>query len=867
MSSDDSPRRSPAVDPQVQARSADGRLPAVAAYLLAVVATLGTLALHTALGFSSDEPALGIFVLPVILSAYVGGLGPGLAATALAAILTDVVLLSPVRSLAIGSGLDSLRWGIAIVAGVLTSVLSEELHRARRRVEGSRQLQAVTIASIGDAVLTADANGRVTFLNPEAERLTGWSSATAIGRPLPEIFQLVDERTGAPPGLADHTVLRARDGRQVPVDEGGAPIRGPIGAAQGVALVFRALSARRQAERALQRSERALKLFVEHAPAAIAMFDRTMTYIAASRRYLADYRLLDQDVIGRSHYEIFPEIPVRWKEIHRRCLAGAIERCEEDPFPRADGSLDWVRWEIHPWYESATEIGGVILFSEVITERKQAEIELRESETRFHRTLDSMLEGCQIIGHDWRYLYVNDSVAKHGRRAREDLLGRTMMEAFPGIDATPLFESLRQCMLQRTPIRIENRFEYADGTASWFDLSIQPSPEGIFVLSIDITDRKHAEAALRQSERRFAKAFHANPAAMSITRLRDGCFLDANASYQRLLGYRRDELIGRSGVELNIYASAEQRAELVRALRQAGSLRANELTLRGKEGQLREVLFSLELIELDDEPCVLAIAYDITDRKRAEAEVRRLNEELEARVVERTAELAAANKELEAFSYSVSHDLRAPLRAIDGFTGILLEDYAADLGDEARRYLGLVRGSAQQMGRLIDDLLAFSRLGRQPLARRPVEPAQLVRACLEELRAEQAGRQVVVSVGALPICSADPALLKQVWINLIANALKYTRSREVAWVEIGSRTEASETVYFVKDNGVGFDMRYSAKLFGVFQRLHREDEYEGTGVGLAIARRIVQRHGGRIWAAAEVDRGATLSFTLGEILP
>jgi signal transduction histidine kinase len=224
--------------------------------------------------------------------------------------------------------------------------------------------------------------------------------------------------------------------------------------------------------------------------------------------------------------------------------------------------------------------------------------------------------------------------------------------------------------------------------------------------------------------------------------------------------------------------------------------------------------------------------------------------------------LEAANKELEAFSYSVSHDLRAPLRAMDGFSTILLEEYAAQLPAEARRYLGLVRSNTQQMGHLIEDLLAFSRLSRLPLNKQTVAPADVVRQALAELHAEQEGRNVEIKIGELPECQADPALLKQAWVNLLSNALKFTRKREVAHIEIGVKQTGSECIYYIKDNGVGFDMQYVNKLFGVFQRLPRSEEYEGTGVGLAIVQRIVHRHGGEVWAEGKVGEGAVFYFTM-----
>jgi signal transduction histidine kinase len=261
-----------------------------------------------------------------------------------------------------------------------------------------------------------------------------------------------------------------------------------------------------------------------------------------------------------------------------------------------------------------------------------------------------------------------------------------------------------------------------------------------------------------------------------------------------------------------------------------------------------------------DEIGELARAFDQMTEKLKTTTVSR--DELEQRVIARTAQLEAANKELEAFSYSISHDLRAPLRAIHGFSRILLEEHAPHLADEARRYLHLVRDNAQHMGELIDDLLTFARLSRQPLKRQRVVCADLVRQVLGELNGEHAGRRVDITVGDLPLCQADPTLLKQVLVNLCANALKFTRQREVAVIEIGCREAGGERVYFVKDNGIGFDMQYVGKLFGVFQRLHRADEYDGTGVGLAIVQRIIHRHGGRVWAEAAVNQGATFSFTL-----
>ncbi len=247
---------------------------------------------------------------------------------------------------------------------------------------------------------------------------------------------------------------------------------------------------------------------------------------------------------------------------------------------------------------------------------------------------------------------------------------------------------------------------------------------------------------------------------------------------------------------------------------------------------------------------------------RAQDDLRGLNAELEHRVARRTEELVAANKELESFSYSVSHDLRAPVRAIAGFSKLLAEQHGEELDSEALRKLGIVRSEAARMGALIDDLLAFSRLGRQSLQMKTVDMTELVRTNLETLGAGNSGGHPKVTIGALPAANGDRALLAQVWANLLANAFKFSARKDAPAIEVDAYVNETDNVYLVRDNGIGFDPRYVSKLFGVFQRLHDPAEFPGTGVGLALVERIIARHGGRVWAEGQPDAGATFYFSL-----
>ncbi len=438
-------------------------------------------------------------------------------------------------------------------------------------------------------------------------------------------------------------------------------------------------------------------------------------------------------------------------------------------------------------------------------------------------------------------------------------------------DKARVAEALKQHLRDGTPYEIDYRVRRTAGNfATWHDSGVaernsQGQPIRMIGACVDITGRKKAETARRKVEESYLSLFENMLNGFSYCRViyeqdqpRDFVYLAVNKAFETLTGLRN--VVGKYVSEV-IPGVLEKDRELLEAY--------GRVARTGVPEKFEIYMESLKMwfaisVYRPEEGDFVAVFDVITERKQAEEQVHRLNAELEIRVAERTAQLEAANKELEAFSYSVSHDLRAPLRAINGYANMVIEDHAKQLDEEGQRKLGTVCDEATRMGQLIDDLLAFSRLGRQHMNRMEIDMGTMAQKVFDECAAQAPDRKLQLKLHpSLPRAWGDAVLLPRVWVNLISNAIKYTRTKPVAEIEItGCADDVGGVVYCVKDNGVGFDMKYVQKLFGVFQRLHAESDFEGTGVGLALVQRIVQRHGGRVWAEGEVNKGATFHFTL-----
>lgn len=1044
-----------------------------------------------------------------------------------------------------------------------------------------------------------------------------------------------------------------------------------------------------QAANAIAKNEQILRLFVEHSPASIAMFDNNMCYLVASRRFLADYNLGDQDLSGRSHYDVFPEIPDRWKLIHQRCLAGETIREDEDMFPRADGKIDWVRWEIRPWYETETRIGGIILFSEVITRQVESREALKESEKQIRvaleettrtkeqlsQILDRISDGFASLDRNWNYTFVNERLAKNTGKKQEDLLGYNIWEVFPEAIGTPIHKAYLRAMQEQVAFDLEHYYPHL---GRWFQHRFYPSPDGLSVFSKDIDDQKKAEEkiqehsslvriaadkaklggwnvnltenrsywsdgvaaihemppgyaplvedginfyapewrdriikvftdcanngtpydeemqiitssgkrvwirtigeavrdengkiykvqgafqdisekklaeeksrekdlqfrklsanvpdlifqftrkpdgsycvpiasegirnifgctpedvvddfapiarvihpddaarviddieysaknltyftcefrvqipgrptqwifsrsspeklpdgsttwygfnanitqrkemedALRESEGKFRKIYEEGPYGMTLVG-EDYRFMMANRTFCDITGYPEDELRQLTFRDITYSDDKDLGLENVRQLMD-GEISVFKMEKRyvRKDGKVIWCALTLNSVFDKDGKFMynIAIVKDITDRKLDEERIKTLNhrlqllveaiqglsvstsmenimesvrlyarklvnaegstfilregdlcyyadenavstlwkgqrfpmsecisgwammnrqsvviediyadsripvesykktfvkslaiapirlqdplgaigaywssqysptdieikllntladaaakaveniqliEGLETKIEKRTEQLTSANKELEAFTYSVSHDLRAPLRAINSFAEILSEGNLDSLNQEGRMACAIIKDNAIKMNKLINDLLKLSRVSQKEMLFTEIDMNALVDKVFEEVTTEEQRQKISYNRDELKTCNGDISLITQVLVNLISNAVKYTGKKEQPAIEITSQVSDTHVTYTIRDNGAGFDMKYADRLFNVFQRLHSEREFEGVGVGLAIVHRIISKHEGKVKAKGAVGQGAEFSFSL-----
>jgi PAS domain S-box-containing protein len=716
---------------------------------------------------------------------------------------------------------------------------------------------------------------RYLYVNTAAERITGYSRDELLAM---DFLALVyDEDRDR---LIDY-VQRRRRGEQAPtryeirfVNKSGEVRWIDVTVAQieytgepAYLVTAIDITERKQAEAALRESQQLLSSITRNITEAIyrSTPDKGLVYVNESFVRMFGYESVEEMLET-------PSSALYVDAQRRDQLKDVITRegnfiNQEILFRRRDGSHFWGLNSAIAIYDDE----GQILYYDGaiwdITERKRAEAALRESEERFFRAFNAspMSMGINRLS-DGAYIDANEAALRESGFSREELIGKTPEEV--GIWIDPEDRQRMAALMQKEgrirEFEIRHRRKSGEERVSLLSADIIETggERCLLTTAFDITERKRAEKELRESEERFSKAFQASPLSMTIAALSDGCIIAANESFLQTNGFDREEVIGHTAEELGLWIDPGERETFMRRLAEQGEAREAEVRTRTRSGEERIVLLSGVIVELGGEPCALFTGSDITERKRAEEEIQRLNEELEHRVAERTAQLEAVNRELEAFSYSVSHDLRAPLRSINGFSLALMEDCAAQLDENAMDYLSRVRAASQRMGRLIDDLLNLSRITRSDMRRERVDLSALAHSVVTDLHTTDSGREAQFRIAPSLSAEADPRLVHIALENLLGNSWKFTEKKERAEIEFGCARLDGETVYFVRDNGAGFDMAYADKLFGAFQRLHPMAEFKGTGIGLATVQRIIHRHGGRIWAEGEVGRGATFYFTL-----
>ena len=757
----------------------------------------------------------------------------------------------------------------------------------------SEDIMSAVASSAHDAIIVAGNDGKILFWNAAAEQIFGHRQDDAIGQDMhaliiPERFHkdasegfAVFKKTGQGPIINKTLEIQGlrKNGEEFPVELSISAFQ-LKGLWHAVGIV-RDVSQRKQAEEKIKESEEKFRTVFESSNDAIMLFDgvafldcneASMKIFGCKNREEFLGRNLDEwspdkQPDGRSSHEAAKEKIATAYRDGQNFFEWTHIRANNEAFP-AEVLLTPLR------LGEKTVIQGTV---RDITERKQAEdkekklihdLDERVKElTALHRaatilqnealTIPEILKeiAVSLLG-AWQYPECAEARITYGDDSFET---PGFSETQWGLKAGLTTTDGKNCMIE--VVYLEERPLEADGPFLAEERKLINSIVEMMRASVE---RKQTEEKLRKDEQQFRAYFEQSMIGMTMTS-KEKCCLEVNDSLCASLGYSHEELMRVTCMKL-IHPDdiGPDLAQFNRMLSGEINNYAMDTRFIHKDGHIVYTRHAVSCVRKGDGSVdyVIGLVEDITERRQAEEEVRRLNAELERRVMERTAQLEVASKDLESFSYSVSHDLRAPLRAIDGFSLILLEEYQDKLDTEGQRLLNVVRDNTSLMGRLIDDILQFSRTGRLPINASTIDMEKLARSVFAELQPAVDASKLQLEIDPLPLTRGDLAMLRRVWVNLLSNAIKFSRSREVARIKVGSYIEGDEAVYFVKDNGVGFDMQYVDKLFGVFQRLHTVSEFEGTGIGLAIVKCVITRHGGRVWAEGKVDEGATVYFTL-----
>jgi PAS domain S-box-containing protein len=803
--------------------------------------------------------------------------------------------------------------GVVVGASKIARDITERKRTAAALAEQTLMLKLV-LDNMGEGLVAADREGHFLIWNETAKKLMGREAADLPSEQWNTYYQ-VFLPDGVTPYPGDSLPLvRALRGESVQaelivgrpelnskvwLEVTARPMKDAQGKSCGGVAVLRDITERKHAQESLRRSDAGRVVALEAASLGEWEIDLETNQTRRSRRH---DRIFGYDSSPEWSPEMFfqhvhPDDRPRARRNLEAAVSQGVKLETECRIIRPDGEIRWIRACGDLYRDSAGNSTRMFGTVEDISERKRQEAELRESEQRFQAMANGIPQLAWMAEADGHIFWYNQRWYDYTGTTFEQMEGWAWQTVHDPDMLPKVLEGWKGSIATGDPFDMEFPLRGADGVFRTFLTRVVPvkDPDGRvirwFGTNTDISERKTIEEKLagqteeltRQAEEliRSQQALEAQKLMLQsvldsmeeglVVADEQGKFIIWNPAAARIVGLGGanvppEEWGSYYGTYLpdTITPFPTDQNPLVRAIR--GEVCSTEIFIRNPKLE-QGVWIESNGAPLRDKSGTLrggVVAFrDITEKKAADLEIRKLNETLEERIAQRTAQLESTNRELESFTYSVSHDLRAPLRHIGSFAGACLEEFGPTLDPQALHYVQRIQEGARRMGVLTDELLNLSRTGQRSLHLQLTALNSIVEEIMSMLKTETDGREVEWKIGNLPSVECDPALVRQVFQNLLSNAIKYSRRRPHAVIEVGHTQESGQQVIFVRDNGAGFNMQYADKLFGVFQRLHRQEEFEGTGVGLATVHRIVQKHGGRIWAEAELDRGATFYFTLG----
>lgn len=736
-------------------------------------------------------------------------------------------------------------------------------------------------------VMVWDLEKGLVFWNKGMERLYGWTEEEVMGLkthdllktqfpiPLPEVERIVREK-GEWSGELKHTckdgsviyvsshwhLHSAKDGGRTVIIETTNDITDQKEAESALAALNENLEKKvEERTRKLMESEQRYRIILENVVEGIMLFTKEGEVLYQSPSiFKISGRTYDERLQLKGFRSVYPEdFEIIQYHFDAAVRNPGIPQHFQARLRHKKGHTVWLEAHITSHLDTMG-INAVVMMGRDITERKLTEQRLNDSEKRFRALIEYNYDGILLADEKDQIVYQSPSAAKiSGWSFEERKLQPSLGIIHP--DDLPQINIITRFVRENPgkPYFGSCRRQKKDGNYQWIEFTstnlLHDKNVNAIVTNLrDITDKRLAEEKLLAATERLESVLQRMGDGFMILNT-DWEFVFTNNRVFELFGINPERMIGKRIWDFNPGLAGSLLDLEFRAAMETADSRNFEFLLPEKE---KWIYFRVNPI-----PGGISVFFnDITKQKTAEQDLKKLHRELEQKVEDRTAELQKVNRELEAFTYSVSHDLRAPLRGIIGFTSILEEDYSNQLDEEARRITGIIKNNTSKMGQLIDDLLAFSRVGRAQLQKTTVNTDLLVREIASEIDRENKGKEIEWKINELPVVQADINSFRQVWINLMSNAVKYSGKVDHPVIEIGAAQQNGQVSYYVKDNGVGFDEKYAGKLFRVFQRLHSSDEFEGTGVGLAIIEKIISKHGGRVWARSEPGQGACFSFSL-----